>query len=253
MSSNAAEQAAAFLVAARTPGAALTASFPPAFAPADTDAARNIQLATLARIGPIGGWKVGAASPTAEPACAPMPLAGIQPSGGLATTRLRFAEGEIAFRIGDALPPRDRPYTKEEVLAAIGSCQAAIELLDSRFADLKALDPASAAADLHHHGGFLFGAPIPAWSFAMFDDLTVELTATGHPAVRGIASNPAGTDLARLLVWLANSETVRAAGGLAEGTWVTTGSWTGMVPVEAGGYARVSFPGFEPVEVHFAP
>lgn len=246
-----AEQAAEFLVANRHADAALPDAFPAQLAPRHEGEARAIQLATLSRIGPIGGWKVGAASPTAEPACSPLPLSGIHPSGAASDSRLRYVEGEISFRFASALPPRERAYSAADVLAAIGTCQAAIEILDSRFADHEALDPLSAMADLHHHGGLIVGTPIRAWGFDMFHDLPVELSATGQPAFRAVGSNSAGTDLSRLLVWLANSETVRAAGGLLAGTWVTTGSWTGKIRVAPGGGAQVAFPGFVPVEVRF--
>jgi hypothetical protein len=38
-----------------------------------------IQDATLAAIGPIGGWKVGATGPGQAPVCAPLPAAGLVP------------------------------------------------------------------------------------------------------------------------------------------------------------------------------
>jgi 2-keto-4-pentenoate hydratase len=67
----------------------------------------------------VGGWKVGAASPEATPAFAPMPKAWIAPSGAELTSlpggrawRYRGLEAEVAFLIGEDLPPRQTPYTR---------------------------------------------------------------------------------------------------------------------------------------------
>ena len=87
------------LIAARQGGPALRAAD---LCPADAAAAYALQDALLERIGPIGGWKVGAKTPTAEPSCAPMPASGILPTGTslqLVPSSLRGIEVEIAFRV----------------------------------------------------------------------------------------------------------------------------------------------------------
>lgn len=43
--------------------------------PASLAEAYAVQDALLAQLGPVGGWKVGAAGPQAEPGCAPLPAA----------------------------------------------------------------------------------------------------------------------------------------------------------------------------------
>ena len=67
-----------------------------------------------------------------------------------------------------------------------------------------------------------------------------------------VGSNPGGTDLIRLLVWLANSEVVQAAGGLTAGAYVTTGSWTGADLLPEGAHVVGTFDGFPPVEAMFS-
>ena len=81
--------------------------------PAEAYAAQTALLARLIpRFGPIVGWKVGAPSPTAEPAASPLLADLVQPSParfGGPRLRLRGIEAEVAFRFGRALPPRSAP------------------------------------------------------------------------------------------------------------------------------------------------
>ena len=79
----------------------------------------------------IGGWKVGAPTADAEPMFAPMPAAWISGSGCEMrgrTHRYRGLEAEIAFLMGEDLPPRKATYSRDEVLGAIASCHPAIEV-----------------------------------------------------------------------------------------------------------------------------
>jgi 2-keto-4-pentenoate hydratase len=87
----------------------------------------------------------------------------------------------------------------------------------------------------------------------MFAELTVVMAADGVKRRELKGSNPAGTDLVRLLVWLANSEVARAAGGIAAGQVVTTGSWTGLLLQPPGTHVTARFAGFPVVEVRFGP
>ncbi|GIL39926.1 hypothetical protein [Roseiterribacter gracilis] len=216
-------------------------------APNDASEALEVQKLVLASIGPVGAWKVGAPGPDATPNTSPLPLSGVLPSDSTVRTRVGIVEGEICFRLVRDLPPREAPYDAQDVFAAIGGCMAAIEVLDSRFTDFESLKLPTALADLQHHGALVLGEPAEAWSFDMFASLDVELNITDAPALRAFASNPGGTDLARLLVWLANSDSARAMGGLQAGQYITTGSWTGKPVVPDGGRATVHFPGFPPV------
>ena len=210
-----------------------------------------IQLATMRHLGAIGGWKVGGPDGVTTPVAAPLPLSGVVKSGATVVSRMRGIEAEISFRFGRPLPPRDRDYTHDEVLGAIETCQAAIEILDPRFRHYPTPDRLTILADLGVHGGLVVGAPIKAWTPDMFATLGVELTVNGIMRANAVGSNPAGHDLMRLLVWLANCDVVRATGGLAAGAVATTGSWTGIEIVPPGGVAVAKFAGFPPVEVRF--
>ena len=246
-----AEAAALYLIGQRKPDAVLTDALPKEFRPQSLPDAIAIQMATMAVLGPIGGWKVGAANATAEPSASPLAVSGIRTSPATIQVRTRIAECEIGFRFARPLPPRATPYTVDEVVAAIGTCQATIEAVDPRLANHGALDQLTILADCGMHGGLVVGDPIAAWQPEMFAGLHVVSTVSGTVQREAVGSNPGGTDLMRLLVWLANSDVVRAAGGLMEGTVVTTGSWTGADPLPPGAHVVGRFDGFPPVEAIF--
>lgn len=204
-------------------------SLPEALRPADGAAAYAIQDDVVAALGGIGGWKVGAASPNAEPGCSPLPASGVVPSGHAfpkAAFRLNGLEAELAFTFAHDLPPRAAKYTDADVLAAIASVHAAIEIVDTRYVDMRAVDPLSALADFGSHGALVVG---PARKTALrVDQLrqAVKLEAAGRILYEGVGGNAAG-DVFRLLAWLANHAAARC-GGLRAGQVVTTGSCSGL-------------------------
>ena len=190
----------------------------------------------------IGGWKIGAGAPDATPFFAPMPRAWMASSGAILsgpTYRYRVLEAEISFLIGEDLPPRATPYTREEVIAAIASCHPAIEELESGLIDPKAANNLSALADLQMHGGFIHGPACADWKSIDFTKETVTLYIDGVVQVERTGSNTSG-DLMRLLPYLANEGAART-GGLKAGQYITTGSWTGNTPAPAGSQAEANF------------
>jgi 2-keto-4-pentenoate hydratase len=220
---------------------------PAGLVPLDMSEVYFVQDAIAETFGPIGGWKVGAATPDATPLFAPMPFAWIAPSGSTLSGprwRYRGVEAEIAFLVGEDLPPRDlatgeAPYTREEVLAAMASCHPAIEVLESAFIDPMQATKLAFLADLQMHGGFLYGPAFDAWRTFDFNTDTVTLTIDGIIRVQRTGSNTSG-DLLKLLPWLANQGATRT-GGLHAGQWITTGSWTGNTPSTSNSAVTVQF------------
>jgi len=205
----------------------------------DAAEAYAVQAAVQARLGAIGGWKVGAAG--AGFTCAPLPLSGIVGSGALvreAECPDRGVEAEVALLLGADLVPREGGYSRDEVMAAVASAHPAIELLQSRFQDVGAVDALSALADSLSHHGLVTGAAIPGWARVDYAGESVEVVVNGVVVKHG-HGNPAG-DMGRLLVWLANEGAVWA-GGLRAGQWVTTGSWTGKDTVPEKGHVAMRF------------
>ena len=219
--------------------------------PATEEEAIYIQNILAEAYGPIGGWKVGASSPTATPTCAPMPSAWMGPDNTTITGgRLRGVEAEISFLLAHDLPPRPAPYTLAETLAAIASCHPAIEILESSFTNTAAPDlKLSKFADLQSHGGFIFGAPCPTWRQIDFSQEHVTLSIDAIIRVDRTGSNPSG-DLLRLLTWLANQHA--RTHGLRAGQWITTGSFTGASYAEQRSSATAHFASLGRVNCHFA-
>lgn len=203
---------------------------------------------------PMGGWKVGAPAPDATPLCSPMPLWGGYVRSGQRVSRdlrrMRGVEAEIAFHLGRDLPARAQAYSREEVAEAIISAHSAIELLESAFADPDKADRLSVIGDLQSNGGFVFGPPVANWRSIDLRNESVRVRVGDELRFEGQASNSAGTDLLRLVVWLANEGAVRT-GGLRSGDWITTGSWSGKTLAQAGSTARVQFSSFGEVAVTF--
>lgn len=207
-----------------------------------------IQAAVAAELGPVAGWKVGAASPEAEPAGAPLHAATLRWDNtpfDAAEFNLIGIEAEIGYRLGADLPPRETPYTREEVLAAIATLHPTIEVVDSRF---KAMGPdkLSHAADQGSHGALVIGPAVTEWRHITPPALPVRFSFNGQVVVEHVGGNSAGEPI-RLLQWLANKG-ARAHGGLKAGMVITTGSCTGMLMVQPGIRARAEFAGVGAVE-----
>lgn len=204
----------------------------------------------MERIGPVGGWKVGARSPEAEPTCAPLAQSLIflegaaLPSGLL---RLRGVEAEIGFKLAADLPPRARSYEVEEMAGFIESVHPTLEIVESRYADWKQVAPLSVLADSNSNGALIVGSPIAAQSREGYAALSVSLKFDGAEKCVATGGNPA-RDLLRLLAWLANHCAERC-GGLRKGQMITTGSHTGMLFAEAGTQVAGAFAGLGGVTV----
>ncbi len=233
--------AARLLLSARRDPTQKLHSLPEAMRPKTEEQAYLIQRAIMAELGGIGGWKVGAPSPTGPFTCAPLPAAGVQMSPGHVSTEQctdQGVEAEIAIRLTRDLPPRDAPYGPEEVLAAIASAHPAIEVLQSRYVNVDRVDPLAALADSLAHFGLVVGPAVADWQAINLAAEQVALIVNGTEMKRR-TGNPAG-DMLRLVVWLANHG-AHWAGGLRAGQYVTTGSWTAKDFVAPGAELRVVF------------
>jgi len=240
------------LLDARRTGAKLV-DLPEKLRPIDVEEIYAVHGFLAQAYGDIGGWKIGAGSAEATPLFAPMPLSWIAATGTtLSGERFMFRglEAEIAFLVGEDLPPRATPYTREEVLAAMASCHPAIEELESAFADPLTTTRNCQLADLQMHGGFIYGPAFADWKNADFSKEHVTLAVDGSVRVERTGSNTSG-DLLRLLPYLANEGAART-GGLRRGQWITTGSWTGNTLGFAGSTVDVEFSTAGNVSLRFA-
>ena len=180
--------AANMLLDARRTGTLLQ-DLPTELRPVDMDEVYAVQDLVAQAYGPVGGWKIGAPNPETTPLYAPMPLAWIAPANGVVSGRYRGLEAEIAFLVGEDLPPRATPYTRPEVLAAMASCHPVIEELESAFVDPATTSRFSSLADLQMHGGFIYGAPFTEWTTNDWAAERVTLATDGVLRVERTGSN----------------------------------------------------------------
>jgi 2-keto-4-pentenoate hydratase len=244
---------AALLLAARREGRPLE-DIAGELVPQSAEEAYAVQTATAAALGAIGGWKVGASGPAAEPSAAPLPAATIRTSPAVWALPAGMSigiEGELAFRFARSLPPRPVPYSEDEVWDAIDALHPAIELVRARFADPQAVDKLALLADNLANYGFCFGPPVRDWREVDFLRQPVSLTVDGKEKVHAVGGNAAGHPR-RLLAWLAN-HCARRGRGLAAGDIVTTGTHTGLISLTAPARVGVQFAGLGEARLTLVP
>ncbi|MDR5906523.1 2-keto-4-pentenoate hydratase [Franzmannia qiaohouensis] len=244
------EQAANLLERAWLSGERL-AALPDTCRPKDRAQAYRIQQALAERLGPSGGWKVGAPAPHAAPHYAPLPASALHRQASrcrLSDFSRVVLEAELAFTLADDLPPKDAPYTSREVVAAVASLHAVIEIVDSRYRDWPdGVDAFSQLADLQNFGCLVVGEGTTRWREMALDEVAVTLTLDGESRITAVGGNPAGDPLA-LLVWLANNLPIRGQ-WLRAGEVITCGSCTGKLPVSHPLQATAQFDGIGGVSV----
>ena len=219
-------------------------SVPEAWKPSDLAAGYAAQRRMAERLGalPPDGFKIGA---TAAPMRAYLgldaPLGGFVRAADLGP-RHRFAafhrpgvECEIALRLASDLPPG--PTTRDEAAAAVGAAMAAIEIVDDRYGDLRALGVPLLAADRVFHAAGSLGPERQDWRRLDLAALGGELRVDGALRGEGPGSVLMGDPLAAL-AWLAGSECAAAFGGLKAGQVVFLGSV--CTPVWLPGPCRVT-------------
>ena len=206
---------------------------------------------------PVGGWKAGIPAGSA-------PYHGqifaqvisnsgttfhIPKSDNPARQVTTMAEGEIAFIIGKDLPNRDTPYTESEVVDAVQSANAAIEILQSRLPDFLGSPIPERIGDALGNGGLILGQPVLDWRRLNRKHLRATFAVNGKTIIDHVTGKDGPTDPIALLVWLANH--LAGSGGLKTGQVVTTGSWTGTHVVTSGDLVVTDIEGLGSVQVSF--
>jgi 2-keto-4-pentenoate hydratase len=215
----------------------------------DTDA-YEIQDAVIRQLAEsVGGWKVGAASAATPAFCAPIWTRMIRQSPATyhaRELRLIGIEAEIAFRLGRDMPPRSSAYDRTEVIID-ATLHPVIEVVDSRYADFRSLDRAAILADNYSNGGLVYGPAVADWQALDFGRTKIDVTEDGEPFAD--SSGGATRDPVAALVDFANL--MNGRGGAKAGTFITTGSWTGLVFTKRGTQIVADFGPLGRVEVTF--
>lgn len=209
---------------------------------------------------PLFGWKIAATSEAGQRHInVDGPIAGrllaetVLPDGAtvpLANNLMRVAEVELAFRFGAALPPRDRPYVLEEVMAAVASLHPAIEIPDSRYDDFTVVGAPQLIADNACAHLFILGAPVGApWRGIDLAAHAVSAEVVGKSQHQGKGGNALG-DPRAALTWIVN-ELSGLGLSMETGHVVTTGTCVVPIPVVPGDEVRADYGAFGRMSVRF--
>lgn len=243
------EQAAALLVQARRSMRPI-AGLPEPLRPTSIAEAHAIQDAITAALGKrVGAYKANAPAGgdptrgviydgTILPSPARIPAAQVPACG---------VEGEVAFIFRRDLPARAADYTRDEVAAAVDAL-AAIEVVDSRYADRTKVSALETLADSISNGAFVHAAPLAGWRGLELGKLKVTLTVNDAVVLEQTGGHPTGDPLG-VAVALVNM--MRLRDGVHAGQFVTCGSCTGLRFLQPGDVCGVRFDGLGVAEVAF--
>jgi 2-keto-4-pentenoate hydratase len=174
-----------------------------------------------------------------SPATIPAPVA-----------RFRIVESEPAFRFARGIPAGNN-VTADDVAAAIGAVMPAIELPESRFAEIGVHGPFALVADGGAAGWAILGPETPFDGPATWDGAQVVLKIDGAAVATGRTSDIDGGPFAAVVRHCQNlcARGIAIPAGLA----VLPGSCTGAVTVPVGSEAVADFGRFGAARVRFTP
>ncbi|MCX5465386.1 fumarylacetoacetate hydrolase family protein [Alcaligenes parafaecalis] len=224
--------------------------WPEALRPVSFDQAYRVQAAQMETLGPVGGWKVGAANSVAPPTCAPLPqrfryASPDTPAGE--DLSLRGIEVEIGLILGQDLPPAQAPYSMQQIWQAVSQVCVAVEIVESRFAQRDTVGRLSTLADLASHGALVHQAQgIAAQDMTRLQPEWARLQVGQQALLQGPNQNPAG-ELTRLLIWLANQGS-HHLGGLQKGHVIITGTCLPMLYAAPGDRIQAAIQGIGELE-----
>lgn len=248
MTSSKRDELADLLAAARRDARQL-GSLPPDLLPASIADAYATNGLVAARLGwETLGWKIAGTTPAMREKLRVIdPIYGrtyrrfaTRSPGRMAHAELLdpLVECEFFVTLGRDLPPRATAWTMAEIVDAVATVHAGIEVAECRF-PMANLPPLPAIlADGSASGRYVFGDEIADWR-GRVATMAVVMEVDGARRRVGSGADVMGDPLAPLL-WLAN-ERRRLGDGMREGAMISTGSTTGMFPVKAGQAVRAVF------------
>ena len=183
--------------------------------------------------------------------CAAGVFAGVVHRSGAAVAfdgyRRIGVECEIAVRLGRDLVPGATPFVGDGLGEAVESCMAAIEIVDDRYVDWRAMDAETLIADDYFAAGAVLGPEIPASSVGDLAAVVGVTLINGVEVGRGRGSDVLGNPL-NALAWLANTLAARDR-YLHKGEIVLTGSLVETKWLARGDRVRISVSGLGIVDL----
>lgn len=215
---------------------------------ASLEDAYAVQEALYAALGNPAGvpkyWKSGGPTRGDPMRHAPLPVAGVQPSGSaLEGVRLRnrWIEAEVALRLGcDVTAEVARSLMPEDGAALVDAMCVSIEMVDTRWANGRSAAPLLKVADLVVHGALVLGEFVP-FAPRKWDEQECRVR-IGNGDWKVFRGGLGIGDPAWVLPqWL--KHVARRGATVPAGTVVTAGTWCGLLDAAAGDLVIAEFPG----------
>lgn len=235
----------------------------PGFRPRDKQEAYQAQaLIEKQSTQALSAWKLAATSIAGQKHIGVSgPLIGryiaerVVPSGSVipfGNNGMKVAEIEFAFRFGDDLPPRAKPYGVEEIFAAVASMHPAIEIPDSRFEHFETVGEFSLIADNACANWLCIGAAAPGnWRKLDLAAFAPTGQIRGKEPVTGKGANVLGSPHAAM-AWFVNEMSSLGITAKA-GQVVSTGTCLVPMPISPGDHVTGDFASLGRVEVTLGP
>ena len=157
-------------------------------------------------------------------------------------------ECEIAVALARDLPASAAPHDRHKVGEAVGACMAAIEIVDDRYENYRALDPLTLVADDFFHAGCVLGEPGRTGASSICRQ-SAAMTINGAEVGSGQGRDVLGHPLAAL-AWLANLRAARKP--LRAGAFVLLGSVVETRWLEPGDRVEIAIEGLGTARARFA-
>lgn len=183
-------------------------------------------------LGPVVGFKIGGTAENTrklinvtEPVLGEVFASRVHRSGAtlpFASVIKPGIETEIAVRLARPLPSRERPYSRAEAEAAIGTVMASIEIVDDRYVDFKTVGGPTLAADNVYNAYVILGQEHAYEAGMPLDRLGARTLIDGSEVATGTGAALMGHPLEALLF---AAEKRRQLGlGLDAGSFITLGT-----------------------------
>jgi len=201
-----------------------------------------------AGLGPAVGHKIGCTTPVmqaflgiANPCGGTIHAAGVLRRRGR-VPRSRFIklgiECEIAVELGEDLNAADGPFDRERVGPAVKAVMAAIEIVDDRYRDFRAVGMPTLVADDFFNSGCVLGDPVTDWLHLDLASLQGATFIDGVEAGRGTGAAVMGHPF-NALAWLANTRAKFGLDPLRQGEFVLLGSLVETKWLREGMHTRI--------------
>lgn len=157
-------------------------------------------------------------------------------------------ECEIAVSLARDLPAAGTPYDRESVADAVGACMAAIEIVDDRYQDFRALDAPTLIADDFFNAACVLGLPVEDFRALDLSRVAGCMAINGAEVGHGRGGDVLGHPF-NALAWLANLRVARQP--LRAGEFVLLGSVVETRWLQAGDRVEIAIDGLGGASAQF--